>query len=258
MRDIVVDEAGFLDAFNGTSSPLLSRFLSSSNAFSASALMSGWNVINSPTNGGIGTFANFVYLTDMNAGGIATNGIIRFNTSTAAVTRFANGIDFLDLNIGLDRKLYALTTTHRINVYDPITLQFDHEVVFPAGVVDDIRSIAVDQNGRLFLCGTGGMVWRLSSGGTLETSQPTGFMNLSDIDVDESGRLIIGQQDGRVILGDVSLNSFSSFLAVTDPDVSSWTIFVSFARPVPGPDVTPTPTPTPSPTATATPTVTPT
>ena len=46
----------------------------------------------------------------------------------------------------------------------------------------------------------------------------TGFTSLMDIDVDESGRLIIGQTGGHVIIGDSEfLNKFASFLVVDNP-----------------------------------------
>jgi outer membrane protein assembly factor BamB len=163
------------------------------------------------------------------------------------------------LNVGLDGKLYALTSGGSpVKVYDPVSLAFLRDIPVPATIIWRAgRSIAVDQNGRVFTCGSDGTVYRLSPNGALEASMATGFTSLMDIDVDESGRLIIGQTGGHVIIGDSEfLNKFASFLVVDNPTAPG-SVFVSFARPLSnrGSPMSPRPSasssPTPSPKATA-------
>lgn len=257
LRDIVVDRDGSVASYNGSFNPFLTRYSSISGAFTHTTV-AGWNTINNIRYGGIAAYRNFVFATDMHtfSGGEA-DGIVRFDTSSNTAIRFAAGADFIDLNIGLDGNLYALTSEQApIRVYDPISMALLRQIPLPTTIYSNggIRNVAADQTGRLFVCDTGDTVHRLSASGTLEASQPTGFFSLTDIDIDETGRLIIGEGGGRVILGESTLtNPFTSFVAITSFFAREWTIFVSFARPFfglsPGPAPSPTPSPTPTPNA---------
>jgi hypothetical protein len=236
LRDIIVDRDGFLDAYNGTFSPFLTRYSSSSGTFSNS-YAHGWSTINNITYGGIAAYQNFVFVTDMNtAAGGDTSGIIRFDTSSHATARFAPGTGFVGLNMGLDGKLYAIPSGSGpapIRVYDPVTMALLRQIPIPSEFTFGMRRVAVDQQGRLFVFGNQ-TVYRLKSGGTVEASKSVGFpgVAVTDIEIDEAGRLLLGQEDGRVVLGDTEFaNDFTSFLAINDPQVLEWTIFVSFARP---------------------------
>ena len=256
LRDIVVDQAGSIESYNGTFSVFLTSYSPLSGTL-AHKPFSGWSTFADYTSGGIATHQNFVYATDVSTPFQGEqNGIVRFDLSTNSVVRFASGMNFIDLNIGLDGNLYCLASNGTdIRVYNPLTMAFLRQLSLPASITsgDTIRSLAVDFSGRLFVCGSG-TVYRLSSSGVLEASKATGFSGLSDIDIDDTGRLIVGQAEGRVILGESTLvNDYNSFLAISDPNISNWTIFVSFARPVPSSSSSPTPTPTPAPTATPTP-----
>ena len=248
-RDIVVDQFGWIDCFNGYSNPFLTRYSPVSNTF-VHKTFPGWSTINGGT-GGLAAYQNFVFATDKNTSPGVANGIVRFDVFNNSAARFATGTDFNDLNIGLNGKLYALASTQAdIYVYEPTTMQLLNHIVKPS-TVDWLNGIAADQTGQLFVAGRNGTVYRLDSNGVLQTSRATGFTLLSDIDIDETGRIIVSQSNGNVLIGHTSLLSdFSSFLA---SDNSS-EMFVSFARPVPWPvEPVPTPTPTPIPTPTPTP-----
>ena len=235
LRDIAVSSDGSIQAYNGTFAPFMTTYSPTSNTFTHRTF-DGWNTVNNVTYGGIATYGNFVYATDMQAGSGQANGIVRFDLSTNTATRFADGFDFIDLNIGLDGKLYGFRDRF-VYVYDPITLGLLRTIALPESIYqsDPLRSIAVDQNGRLFVSGLGGTVYRFDPNGNLQVSAPTGFGSLTDIDIDELGRLILGQEDGRVIMSDSNLSGFTSFLAINDPNVFAWTTFVSFAKPIPEP-----------------------
>ena len=247
LRDVVVDQDQSIASYNGSFNPFLTRYSSISRT-SEHSTVAGWSTANVSHYGGIAAYKHFVYVTDMATGsGGAASGLIRFDTTNNTATRFAEGTDFRDVNMGLDGKLYAvLSFRGEINVYDPETMGFLRQIFVPVvfSLNEDIRGVAVDQTGRIFFCGWHDMVFRLDSAGTLEISKSTGFFNLTDIDIDETGRVIFGSggpQNGKVIFTDSNLNSFSSFVAITD--TNSYVLFVSFARPL----VISVPSPTPIP-----------
>ena len=261
LRDIVVGQDGVIAAFNGTFTPFLTHYSSTAFTFTH-ASFPGWSTSAGSDEGGIAAYRSFIYVTDKDTFPDShPSGIVRFDTSNNTAIRFASGTNFSDLNIGLDGYLYALTSSHApIRVYNPETTTLLREIPLPQDILSSggIVSVAADQAGRLFVCGTQGAVYRLSSSGALEASK---YVGAGDIDVDETGRLIVGRQDGRVLIGDSTLSSdFISFVAYSDVRASSWSVFVSFARPLPAasPPPDPTPTPTPIPTATPSPTPTPT
>jgi len=247
LRDIVVDQDQSIAAYNGSFAPFLTCY-SSILLTSEHSTLAGWSTANVSSYGGIAAYKHFVYVTDMLTGsGGQASGIIRFDTSNNTAIRFAEGTDFKDVNMGLDGKLYAvLNSRGLINVYNPETMGFLRQIFVPAIFTfnEDIRGVAVDQAGRLFICGWHDMVFRLDGTGALEVSRSTGFFNLTDIDINETGRLIIGSggpENGKVILTDSTLNSFSSFVAITDSN--SYVLFVAFARPVAISIPSPTPIP---------------
>jgi hypothetical protein len=255
IRDIIVDQTGSIASYNGTFAPLLTRCFPTSRSFTHLSYL-GWSTVNNLYYGGIAAYQNFIFVTDMSTfNGGEPSGIIRFDTSNNTAARFADGHGYTNLSMGLDGKLYTPGT-----VYDPATMEVLRQFSLPTSITsqDSIRTITADQTGRLFLCGDQ-KVYRLSQNGTLEASRSTGFSGLRDMNIDESGRIVVGQGGGRVIIGDTSLeNNFTSFQAFTNPG----TIFVSFARPMralsPDPSPIPMASPTPTPTPTATPTATPT
>jgi hypothetical protein len=146
--------------------------------------------------------------------------------------------------MGLDGNLYAYApqSPTKISVYNPVTMAFLRQITLPSGV--NVGGFAVDQLSRIFVCG-GVNLFRLNSNGTLETSKSIGVSGhgLTDIAIDDAGRLALVEDDGRVFLGDTSLaNNFTTFSATSDWSGSSNGRFsVSFARPIggfstPGPD----------------------
>jgi hypothetical protein len=246
LRDIVVDQNGMIDAFNGTFSPFLTSYSPSSNTFTHTAFP-GWNIWNYTDFGGIAAYQNFIYVPDMDtAYQTNLNGIIRFDTSANTADRFFAGTDFISLNMGLDGKLYALfpgcglwqncSYASDINVYDPATMALLGHIAIPSDILasDGIQALAVDQTGRIFLSGLDGVVYRLSSSGILDTAEATGFSYTTNLKIDETGRLIVGQDNGYVVMGDTSLNNdFTFFQAINDPRGSAWTLFVAFTPPLP-------------------------
>jgi hypothetical protein len=235
LRDIIVDQSGVINAFNGTFSPFLTRFSWSCSSF-AHTPFSGWSTVNGSTLGGIAAYQNFIFVTDMNTSGVQASGIVRFDTSNNTAARFVSGTQFNSLIMGLDGKLYAEPYFGGIDVYEPITLQLIKHLNLPPEV-EGLGKIAVDQTGTIFMTSAYGTVYRLDNNAALQASSATGFPRLTDIDIDETGRIILGQEEGWVIIGDSTLNSFSWFPAIEDSNVANWMLSVAFAPLAPAPPV---------------------
>jgi hypothetical protein len=235
LRDIVVDRTGVINAFNGTFTPFLTRFSWACSSFTH-ASFPGWSLVNNSTNGGIAAYQNFIFATDMSTSGSEASGIVRFDTSTNASARFLNATQFTSLTMGLDGKLYAEPFFGGIDVYDPITMQLIKHLNVPSEV-EGRGKIAVDQAGTIFMINNYGTVSRLDNNAVLQASSATGFPHLTDIDIDETGRIILGQDEGWIIVADSSLNSFSWFRAIEDPNMSNWMLSVAFSPLAPAPSV---------------------
>jgi hypothetical protein len=209
----------------------------------------------------VAAYQQFVFAADQNTGGGAPNGIVRFDTQNDTATRFINGTDFVDVTVGLDGNLYARTSdfASMIRVYNPLTMELLRQVTVPSSIIggSGVRGVAVDQLGRLFLTNGSATVYRLDSNGAIETSKTLPFSGWADIDVDETGRLILAGS-GRVAIGDSGLaDDFTAFVVTTGLPGPGSGVFAAFARPT-GTTPSPTPSPTPTATATATSTATPT
>src|SRR6476660_2498038 len=87
LRDIVVDQYGWIDSFNGYWNPYMSRYSPVSNTFTHMTFP-GWSTINGGT-GGIAAYKNFVFATDKNTSPGTANGIVRFDVFNNSVARFA-------------------------------------------------------------------------------------------------------------------------------------------------------------------------
>jgi hypothetical protein len=77
----------------------------------------------------------------------------RFDTQGGDPIRFATNIGPIDLNVGLDGSLYALSRGsainaggNRVDVFDPQTMAFIRTVTLP----QEHRAIAVDFNGDIY------------------------------------------------------------------------------------------------------------
>jgi len=255
LRDIVVDQDGVVDAFNGTFSPILTRFSADTDQFTYRGLLPDWGILAGPEFGKITAIKNFVFVTDTHHDFYPNGtGVIRYDTATGSSIRFVVGYDALDASVGHNGKLYVLVPgpPFHVRVYDPETLTFERDVTLPDGVFP--LALAIDQAGRLFGADSDGVLYRLNSDGQIELQQHTGLTGLYDIAVNSSGRIIIGQSDGHVVVTDSSFGSYTSFSVENDPNASFWALFVSFAEPIGGgkslPKPPPTPTPSPTPTIT--------
>ena len=228
VRDFVVTTDGRLHAYNGTFSPSLSTLNAITGVWTHQSFPE-WSTVGATFGGGVASFGNHVFATDMLTFNAEANGLIRFNTANGTAQRFAQGGniegEFIDVTLGHDGLLYGLwpggsPSGNRIDVYDPSTLAFVRTISFSVG----FWAIAVNPAGEIFGVNQGGGVWHLAPDGSILGSLQTG-KSLSDVDRSASGQLLIGSQQG-VFLTDETLSSFTT-LAVGQSS------FVAFTTPVP-------------------------
>ena len=218
-RDLVVDRQKSLQVFNGTFDPYLSTYDPAGGW--THHTYPGWSIINNGTYGGIATFEDYVFVTDQRTFGPGDepSGIVRFSLRDYSAARFADGGDYIDLTLGLDGLLYALYPSGSpggtsVDVFDPASLALLRTVSLPFGLSP--RGLAVDAAGRIFTAGFD-QIRRFSRTGTLERSVTTSalvgsFHDLGDIDIDASGRLVMGGWCGEILVSNSDLEPANSRL----------------------------------------------
>lgn len=226
VRDLILDQNGDIQFYNGTFDPFLSTYDPTTSTWSHHTYP-GWSTVNNISYGGIASYQNYVYVTDMSTfgdgGADQANGIVRFNINDYSGQRlaenFADNGEFIDLTIGLDGLLYGLEDYGDISVYDPLTL--DLLRTLDLGHTSD-RAIAVNAAGEIFSASWDGNIYHFDANGIRQKSISSGANDLTDIDISSTGKLLVGSRSGDIILTDESLDSVSSF------NVGSDTTFVAF------------------------------
>ena len=217
-RDLVVDSQGNIRVYNGTFDPILTT-IDTLAATTSSTTLGGWSTTNNLTYGGITSFQDKVFVTDMrtfgDGGADEAQGIVVFDG--ADTDRFATDIDPIDLNLGLDGLLYALSpggspSGRTVSVYDPSTLGKIRDIDLTGngsiGFGSQRRAIAVNGAGELFIATLGGTnnLFHLDAmGGLLNaTSFNCGRFScrFADLDINTQGTLLLTTPDGDVLTTD--------------------------------------------------------
>ncbi|MEE9466660.1 MAG: hypothetical protein V3W14_13915 [Candidatus Neomarinimicrobiota bacterium] len=227
-RDLIAISGGNVAVFNGTFSPILSLYDAEQELWSARTTQ-GWSTANNVSYGGIAVHGDSIFVTDMDTANGPEKGIVRFNLSDETVERYFLEIEYIDLYVGLDNKLYALR-----NVFgdlDVINLQtMTLEYSLELGHVLDIRGIAVNSSGHIYAASFNDSIYHYDSSGVIVGSIATGVSDLTDIDINSSGEIIVGSRFGEIITTDEMLSSVDvftipgsnpggSFVAHFNPDV---------------------------------------
>jgi WD40 repeat protein len=220
LRKAVVDSSGEIQVYAGTFSPSLATVNPLTGAVSYHQ-GSGFSSVNNITFGGVADYGQYVYVSDMNTGGSAGNGILRFNTSDYSSQEFASGTDYTRVQMGLDGLLYAITgsdgNASEFDVFNPITMQFIRRIDVP----DDIRSIAVAANGDIFAADWGSVIREYDpNGNQLNSLSAPGVAY--DLDLSPSG-MIVASSWGTMSITNTSLSSIQSYNVG-----GGWPDFVSF------------------------------
>ncbi len=241
-RYLVMPDANTLYLYNGTFQPYVSRYDVGSATWS-NVSMPGLSSVNAVSYGGIAATAKTVFVGDMMtySGGEA-QGIVAIDRSTNAATRFATDIEPIDLSLGRNGLLYALSPGgspdgRTIDVYNPDTLAHVQTIDLTKNLGwNEHKALAVDQKGDIFLANSSGLIEHLDANGKLLGSisptcswsgSPSGC-SFTDMDIAaDSSALVLGTRFGEVFLVDTGLKNWSSFK--TDG------VFVAFAAAVPEP-----------------------
>jgi PKD repeat protein len=223
-RDLVSGTDGKISVYNGTFTPKLATY--DGTAWTQTPF-DGWSTVNLNSYGGLARYQNFVFATDMLTGGDTTDqrGIVKFDLGGGAPTRIATGFDPIDLTLGRDGNLYALTAAHEVRVFDPATGNPVRTLTLPAspgGTAADYRGIAVNAAGQIFTANWEGRVLKLDGDGNLLgavtlTGPGSGpaFYNPRDVDLAADGTLVVGSWSGHVVQMTSALDGITYFHAGT-------------------------------------------
>lgn len=219
-RDVAVGEDGVLHVFNGTFSPYMSTYDPLTGAWDHRT-HPGFSIANNGSYGGIDALGSRVFVTD----GLTNPGVIMFDVASGQVQGFAQGVDAIDLTLGLDGLLYVLSPSGSpggriVDVFDPDTYAF----VRSLNLADifgwtEHRSIAVDHNGDIFIADWDGEIHRVSAAGQLiatitpecQWSGSPSYCSFNDIAISADGQLALGSRFGEIIVTDVDFASVTRF-----------------------------------------------
>ena len=220
-RDLAVSVSGHVAVFNGTFTPKLSIY--NGKRWSGFEI-EGWSTINHVSYGGIAAFGNDIYLTDlMTANGGEARGIIEIDFNKVAAKRFFEDSDFSDITLGQDGMLYALKQpSGLIEVINPLTSDVLQTVALDRSTSSS--GITANKDGEIFIASSNGYIAHFDVEGQFIKSLHIGT-NLTDIDLDDAGRIIVGSRFGSIFVTDESFSSYNE-ISVTDSIT-----YVSFASP---------------------------
>ena len=228
-RGLTVDANGNIQVYNGTRQPYLSTYYPSSGTWQHQTFPN-WFTVNNLSYGGVAAYQNYVYVTSMmGLIGPESNGIIRFDMANHSAARYAGGTDFVQLTLGHNGLLYAITGNgNAVRVFDPLTMNLVGAISFPVF----ITGIAVDAQGHIFAPGafSDKSIYEFDANGAMLEQLTTPLANMQSIDLSADGQLVVGSTSGFVVFTDTSLTSFRLLPAVGDSIFVAWV-----GEPVPEP-----------------------
>jgi hypothetical protein len=175
----------------------------------------GWSTFGTTYYGGVAAYGDYVYVNDSETGYETPpdDGIIRFDMVHQTYERFAPGIDYSMVVLGLDGVLYAVQadTDRVIDKYHPLTMAYIGTVTQPAIV----SGLAAAGDGTLYMSG-------------FYRADPAGNIDLFCLEDTGSGDFNVAR-DGTVLSGDTLMDAdftnirhlgFSAnFVAFADPQM---------------------------------------
>lgn len=183
-REIIPGPNNTIFVINGAYDPYLSILDRNSSTWTHTT-DPGWNLL-SYGEGGIGRFAKYVYLNDMD---VDQSGILRFNIRDGSFERYTTYKNWSTLTIGQDDLLYALTLFSReIQVLDPISMKEIRR--FMLSTTRIISSVAVNSQGDIFGVGLDNSIYHFDKNGLLVDSVYVGS-GLMDIDISDKGQFVV-------------------------------------------------------------------
>jgi hypothetical protein len=195
-RDLTVLDDGRIAIFNGHNSPSLSIY-NPLHATWRHKQYQNWSILNNNSYGGIAHFNHYVYVTDMAVYGNDTAGIVRFNLESDS-EEFFSGDDYIDLSLGGDNMLYALSGT-QVDKYDPETM-----VLVASYTISEARVIAVDDNSNIYTASWGSTIKMYDANGIETDLLNVDDYNISgnfyDLDIYAQNTLVLTNSNQQVVL----------------------------------------------------------
>lgn len=210
-RDLTILEDGRIAIFNGVFEPSLSIYNPLHGTWRHREY-DDWGIVNNSTYGGIAHFGDNVFVTDMSIAGDNTAGIIRFDIASNEA-EFFSGEEYIDLTVGLDGLIYALTG-RQVDKYDPVTM-----ALLTSTTITEARAIAVDADSNLFTASWRGVVKRYDANGVeLEQVELSDFYDNAsgsfyDINISKNNELLLTNIGFEVF---VLESDFSQFIRQDD------------------------------------------
>ncbi len=191
--------------------------------------------------GGVASYKNYIFATDYE------RSLVRFDLSDGySADRFGItadnpfALEIIDINMGLDCKLYALEVdpgggVPDIHIYNPDTLAHLGTVDLTDYLLDffddfDARGVAVAQNGDIYLANTYGQIRHLDPDTVTTVNvlyNALGSTALTDIDISVDGQIVVGSRSYEVGITNLALDPLSSFFIEGRPVESAWVSFSS-------------------------------
>jgi hypothetical protein len=226
LRGIAVNENGQIKCFNGTFTPQLDTYQPLTSTFTTTT-SPGWRIDNNGSSGTIAVSGGYSFVISDN---FPNSAMVRFNPDGTS-QRFATGVNYENLSMGLDGSLYALyeaiasnNAAWTVDVFNPITLQRTRSITLQIpmsrnGSFVDLRNLAVDQLGGLYVTELNSYVHRFNSQGVLLKSVSHGHLGFNTdikIDPNNTNRLLLslGKYGAEVLQTDANLSSFRTLVTL--------------------------------------------
>ncbi len=156
----------------------------------------GWSTENNMGYGGITSDTQYVYMSDMHTQQAESQGIVRLNPRDGRVQRILTQSEYIDITLGDDGLLYALTnnTTGTVDVIDPVRFEYLRTLNLN---VNKPRSIAVDEHSNVYVALWDGVLKKLDN--QLNTVAEMALdAHLLDLDVEANGHVIVTTVEGDI------------------------------------------------------------
>lgn len=220
VRDVSLSINGELHAFNGTFDPFLSTYNFGTNQWKHNQYQD-WGIVNNGSYGGIGTYGDYVFVTDQLNGTDLKQGLIRVDTSNNTSKQFATDLSPIDLNVGKNGLLYVLSPGGSpegrfIDIYDPLTLEHKNTISLSSifGHTGH-RSIAIDESGNIYIADWDGEVHVINSKGELlSSSKIAGATSFFDIDILNDNQLVLSDRNNLVTILNKDLGIYNQFSGI--------------------------------------------
>ena len=205
-----------------------------------------WSHVSTPNwtqnwQGGVTSYKNYIFATDYE------RNLVRFDLDDGySAERFGVtadqpfALEIIDINMGLDCKLYALEVdpgggVPDIHIYNPDSLAYLGKIDLTDYLLDsfddfDARGVAVAANGDIYLANTYSQIRHLDP--DTETTvnildDVVGSSGLTDIDISVDGQIVVGSASATVAMTNLALDAPTTFQIDGRLVASFWVSFSS-------------------------------